>query len=124
MSHTKISSTMPWAMAKDGSFPFGARVCRAGDLQEKLDHEDEDVEVLRDHRGVDVDAAPAAGHVLAVERKESDREQAERQDPHFVGGQQVIEGEAEAGDARQNGRDQKERVPAAEPAVVERCRTE
>ena len=68
-------------MANGGSEPFGASALSAGIFWNDCTHQHEHVEIEREQRGHDIDPAPRAGEMLAVERIKRQRQHDQRDDP-------------------------------------------
>src|SRR5713101_8044936 len=85
----------------------GGEGVEGGDVLEGLGDEDEDVEVEGDHGGDGVGAAPSFFEVEDVEGDEGDGEHDDGQDAEDDAWSHFVVGEAEAGEAGQDGGDEK-----------------
>src|SRR6266404_3379460 len=105
---------------------MGSR-CRWGQVHgrrerlEGLRDQDEDVEVEGDHRGDGVGAAPSSFEVEDVEGDEGDGENDHREDAEDNAWSHFVVGKGEAGEAGENGGDEKHAVPGAEESAVDKA---
>ena len=99
----------------------GREGVEGGDVLEGLGDEDEDVEVERDHGGDGVGAAPSCSEVEDVEGGEGDSEDDHREDAEDDAWSHFVVGKGEAGEAGQDGGDEKHNVPGGEEPAVDKA---
>ena len=97
----------------------GRELVQIGELLERLHDAHEDVEIEREDRGADVDHAPPAGELLAVDRIQRHGQHDQRDRADDVRRGEPLDGKQEARDAGQDGRDQEEGVPARDRCALQ-----
>jgi hypothetical protein len=84
VSAMKSPSTTSCATANGGSVCFGASAGQRRELQERLRHPDEDVEVERDGGTDHVDPAPRAGEMKPIAGDDRHGQDHQGDDAHLV----------------------------------------